>query len=388
MARSQNAKDVSFTGKLNHVGETIFSTINKLAAQHQALNLSQGFPDFDAHADLVALVHQKMAAGHNQYAPMPGTPELRETLAQITQEDYGATYSPQDEVTITAGATQAIGTAIATSIREGDEVILISPAYDCYIPMIELNGGIPVTVKLVHPEYHIDWDQLKKLLNHRTRMIIINTPHNPTGSVWQKDDLDQLEQVVANSNIIVLADEVYENIIYNGQEHHSIRTREALRKRSFVIGSLGKTLHVTGWKVGYVMAPPALTAEFRKVHQYLVFSVNTPVQLALAEFLQQERHRRIGEFYQEKQALFLDSIAGSRFTPLSVNGGYFQILDYSAITDEGDVKFAERLITEHGIASIPLSVFYRFPTDHKVLRFCFAKDDATLVEAGKILQSI
>jgi len=381
-------KTLAFTGKLNHVGETIFSSINRLAAQHQALNLSQGFPDFDAHAELIALVHQKMAAGHNQYAPMPGTLELRRTLAHISAEDYGATYDPEMEVTITAGATQAIGTAIATSVREGDEVILISPAYDCYIPMIELNGGIPVTVKLVHPEYRIDWDQLKKLLNHRTRMIIVNSPHNPTGSVWQKEDLDQLEQVVANSNIIILADEVYENIIYNGQEHLSVRSREALRKRSFVVGSLGKTLHVTGWKVGYVMAPAGLSAEFRKVHQYLVFSVNTPVQLALAEFLQQEKHRRIGDFYQEKQVLFLKSIEGSRFTALPVNGGYFQILDYSAISDEGDVAFAERLITEHGIASIPLSVFYRFPTDHKVLRFCFAKDDATLEKAGEILRGL
>ena len=379
---------ISFTGKLAHIGDTIFTTINKLAREHNALNLSQGFPDFDAHPQLVSLVHQKMAAGHNQYAPMQGTPELREVLQSITKADYGAEYDVDKEITITAGGAQALSTAISCSIREGDEVIVFSPAYDSYIPMIELNGGIPITVKLLHPEYKIDWDQLKKLVNHRTKMIILNTPHNPSGSVISEDDLDKLEQVVENSNILLLGDEVYENMVYPGEKHHSLRTRPALRKRSFVVGSMGKTLHVTGWKVGYIMAPEKLTAEFRKVHQYLVFSVNTPVQLAMAEFMQDEKNRRIQDFYHQKHQFFLKQIEGSRFKPLQTQGGYFQVLEYSAITQEADTKYAQRLIRESGIASIPLSVFYRYPSDHKVLRFCFAKDDQTLVKAGEILRSL
>lgn len=380
---------IAFSGKLNHIKPTIFSHMSALATEHGAINLAQGFPDFAVDPALIERVHQKMLAGQNQYAPMAGHPALREKICALSRQDYGAEYQPEREITITAGATQAIATALAATIREGDEVLLFSPAYDCYLPMIELHGGTPITVKLLHPEYRIDWQQVKRVVNHRTKMIIINSPHNPSGTVWDEEDLDRLEEIVGNSNILVLADEVYEHIVFGGAQHRSVRSRPALRERSFVVGSLGKTLHVTGWKIGYCLAPEFLMREFQKVHQYLVFSVNHPVQEAIAEYLETQDLSAIGAFYGQKQALFEKLVREhTRLKPLPSKGSYFQLLDYSAVSEEGDLAFAERLTREIGVASIPLSPFYRDPTDHKVLRFCFAKDESTLGAAVEKLASL
>lgn len=362
--------------------------MSSLATKEGAYNLSQGFPDFEVSPILIEEVNRAMQAGHNQYAPMAGTVELREEIVKFTQELYGASYNVESEITITAGATQAISAAIASTIREGDEVILFSPAYDCYIPMIELNGGTPITVKLLHPEYKIDWEQVKRVVNHRTKMILLNTPHNPSGSVLKPEDLAKLADIVRNSNILIMADEVYEHIVFNGAAHNSIRGHEELRNRSFVIGSLGKTLHTTGWKVGYIMAPEYMMREYQKVHQYQIFSVNKPVQIGMANYLKSQNLKEIGGFYEEKQKLFESIISSTAFKPLPTYGSYFQLLDYSEITDESDVKFAERLTKEFKVAAIPLSPFYRDPTDNKVLRFCFAKNQETLEKAGEFLAKV
>lgn len=388
MQNSKEIKKATFTGKLNHASTSIFTVMSALATKEGAYNLSQGFPDFEVSPILIEEVNKAMRAGHNQYAPMAGTIELREEIVKFTQELYNASYNLESEITITAGATQAISAAIASTIREGDEVILFSPAYDCYIPMIELNGGTPITVKLLHPEYKIDWEQVKRVVNHRTKMILLNTPHNPSGSVLKPEDLAKLADIVRNSNILLMADEVYEHIVFNGQTHHSIRGHEELRNRSFVIGSLGKTLHTTGWKVGYIMAPEYMMREYQKVHQYQVFSINKPVQLGMANYLKKQDLKEIGGFYEEKQKLFESVIESTAFKPLPTFGSYFQLLDYSDITDEGDVKFAERLTKEFKVAAIPLSPFYRDPTDNKVLRFCFAKNRETLEKAGDLLAKV
>jgi methionine aminotransferase len=362
--------------------------MSALAQKHQALNLSQGFPDFAVDPVLIDLVHKYMQAGHNQYAPMAGVPELRQAIVDFTQDLYGATYHPDKEITVTAGATQGIATAIAATIREGDEVVVFSPAYDCYLPMIELNGGVPITVKLEHPSYSINWQEVKQVVNHRTKMILINTPHNPSGSVLMETDLKALAEIVQNSGIVILADEVYEHIVFNGAKHLSIRSHAELRKRAFVMGSLGKSLHVTGWKIGYCMAPENLMRAFQKVHQYQIFSTNHAVQLALAEYLNHTDLRQIGSFYQQKQKAFEAAIAPTAFKPLPTYGSYFQLLDYSAVSQEAEVDFAHRLTKEYGVASIPVSPFYRFSTDNKVLRFCFAKNEETLEKAGKLLAQV
>ncbi len=381
-------KPLHISGKLSHVESSIFTLMSALAQKHQALNLSQGFPDFEVDPVLIELVHQNMKAGHNQYAPMAGVPELRQAIVDFTQDLYGAQYHPDKEITITAGATQGIATAIATTIREGDEVILFSPAYDCYMPMIELNGGTPITVKLEHPNYSIDWNQVKRVVNHRTKMIIINTPHNPSGSVLTQDDLNALAEIVENSNILLLADEVYEHIIFNGAQHLSIRSHEVLKQRAFVMGSLGKSLHVTGWKTGYCLAPEPLMKEFQKVHQYQVFCTNKPVQLALAEYLNTTDLRAIGGFYEQKQKVFEKALASTGFKALPTYGSYFQLADYSSVSTQDDMTFAHELTVKHGVAAIPVSPFYRFPTDHKVLRFCFAKNEETLEKAGALLAKL
>ncbi len=378
----QQHSQVHLSSKLPRSGTTIFSVMSQLAADYGALNLSQGFPDFAADPWLIELVLKYMREGANQYAPASGMAPLRELIAQLRKQAHGCFYSPEKEVNVTAGATQAIATVISASIREGDEVIIFTPAYDCYAPYVELNGGIPVYVQLEFPHYRIDWQQVKKLLNHRTRMIIINTPHNPSATVLSKEDLDQLEEITSGSNLLILSDEVYEHIVFDGARHLSVCERPELFKRSFVVGSFGKTLHVTGWKVGYCLAPEILMKEFRKIHQFMVFSVNTPVQLALAEYLSQEGATRISGMYQEKRDFFLSSLQGSRFKPLTSMGSYFQLLDYSELSDQPDVEYAWQLTIEQGVAAIPLSVFYNQPTDHKVLRFCFAKKEETLHEAG------
>lgn len=378
----------SLTSKLPQIGTTIFTKMSALAQQHNALNLSQGFPDFPASRELMGLVNKFMLADKNQYAPLAGVPALREAISQKVARLYGLSYDADTEITITAGGTQGIATAISSLIREGDEVLIFTPAYDSYAPFVELNGGIPVYVKLKHPDYHIDWDEVKKMITLRTRLIIINSPHNPTGAVLSATDLDQLSALVKNSNILLLSDEVYEHITFDDQPHVSIATRPELAERSFIVFSFGKTFHVTGWKMGYVLAPENLMREFRKVHQYEVFCVNAPIQYAFAEFLQRPENYNISAFYQAKRDRFRAAVEGSRFKLLPCSGTYFQLLDYSAISDEKDTDFAIRLIEEHGIAAIPISVFYNVPVHNHVLRFCFAKQDETLDRAGEILRAI
>lgn len=376
----------SISSKLPRVGTTIFTVMSKMAVEHKAINLSQGFPDFDCPPKLVELVTKGMKAGHNQYAPMPGVLKLREVIAEKTEALYGMKYDPETEITVTAGATQAIYTAIAAVIREGDEVIIFEPAYDCYEPAVELNGGTPVFVSLKAPNYNIDWNEVKKIINHRTKMIIINTPHNPTGAVMSADDMKQLEKLTKNSDIIILSDEVYEHILFDGRTHESVARYPDLAARSFIVSSFGKTFHTTGWKLGYCIGPKQLMAEFRKVHQFLVFSCNTAVQVACAEFLKDKDHYlSLGQFYQEKRDHFVKLVRGSRFSMVTAPGTYFQLLQYQDISKEKDTDFAVRVLKENGVAAIPISVFYHKPVYDHMLRFCFAKKNETLEKAAEVL---
>lgn len=375
--------------KLPNVGTTIFSVMSKLAEEHKAINLSQGFPDFNCSEKLLSLVSHYMKKGLNQYAPMPGIMPLRESIAAKTEELYGAKYDPETEITITAGATQAIFTAIAATIKEGDEVVIFTPAYDCYKPAIELNGGKPVFVRLEAPAYSINWEDLKKVVSQRTRMIIINSPHNPTGGIMSAGDMEQLEKLVQKTDILVLSDEVYEHIVFDGKGHESVCKYPSLAERSFVVSSFGKTYHTTGWKMGYALAPKNLMTEFRKSHQYIVFSCNTPLQFAYADYLKQkDEYLNLNNFYQQKRDSFNKLVQGSRFNLLPSAGTYFQLLDYSEITDKKDTDYAVELTRKNKIASVPVSVFYNSPVDHKVLRFCFAKDEETLEKAAEILCKI
>lgn len=379
----------SLHSKLPKVGTTIFTVMSKLAQENNAINLSQGFPNFPCSSELVSLVNKYMQHGQNQYAPMQGVLALRQAISEKTQKLYGTYYSPETEITITAGATQAIYTAITAVINEGDEVIVFSPAYDCYEPAIELNGGKTIHIHLDFPSYTINWEQVKKVVNHRTRMIIINTPHNPSGSILKKEDLLELGKITSGTDIIVISDEVYEHMVFDGHSHESVAKFSDLASRSFIISSFGKTYHTTGWKIGYCIAPESLMTEFRKVHQYLVFAVNTPIQFALAEYLKKEsEYLELSKFYQQKRDFFRERIKASRFKLLPCQGTYFQLLDYSNISEEKDVDFAVRLINEHGIASVPVSVFYNEQNDNKVLRFCFAKDEQTLEKAAEIICKI
>lgn len=379
----------TISSKLPRVGTTIFSTMSKLAMDHNAINLSQGFPDFECPQALVTAVNTAMKEGHNQYAPMPGVMRLREMIAEKTEELYGAKYNPETEITVTAGATQAIYTAISATIREGDEVIIFEPAYDCYEPAIELNGGKTIYLQLQAPDYTINWNEVKKRVNHHTRMIIINSPHNPCGSILTAEDMKTLEKITKNTEIIILADEVYEHIIFDGHRHESMAKYPNLASRSFIISSFGKTFHTTGWKVGYCLAPKELMTEFRKVHQFNVFCVNTPMQYGIAEFLKNKSHYNdLGPFYQAKRDKFNKLLEGSRFSFVASPGTYFQLLSYEQITKEKDADYAIRLIKENGLASIPISVFYHKPIFDNMLRFCFAKRDETLEKAAAILRSI
>ena len=377
------------TSKLPQTGTSVFAVMTQLAEEHNAINLSQGFPDFPVSSQLIDLVHKFMKDGHNQYAPMPGLVTLREAIAEKTEYLYSATYNPDTEITVTAGATQAIFTAITTFIREDDEVILFEPAYDSYLPSIKLAGGIPVTVQLKLPDYHIDWDEVKKVINHRTRMIIINSPHNPTGSILSAADMQKLERLTRNSSIIILSDEVYEHIIFDGFEHQSVCRYPELARRSLVMCSFGKTFHATGWKTGYCLAPSNLMKEFRKTHQFVVFCVNTPVQKALAEYIMnKDNYTNLGAFYQEKRDYFIKLINTSKFKIVPSSGTYFQVLDYSKISEETEMNFAVRLTKEFGIASVPNACFYNKPINNNTLRFCFAKSDETLEKAANILCQI
>tara|TARA_B100001115_G_C15840700_1_gene421408 strand:- start:331 stop:1494 length:1164 start_codon:yes stop_codon:yes gene_type:complete len=376
---SDSDKPLSFSGNLSHVGETIFSKMTALANKHKAVNLSQGFPDLPVDPELIERVHYYVDKGPHQYAPMAGHLAFRQELCKLSDQEFASPYHAENEICITAGATQALGTALACAIREGDEVIVFSPAYDSYFPMIELYGGRPITIKLQHPDYNVDWDQVKRLISHRTKMIIINSPHNPSGRTWKEDDYLKLQELVSDSNILILADEVYEHLVFDPKEKRSVRQFPELRKRSFVVGSLGKTVHVTGWKIGYCLAPENLMREFKKVHQYFVFSINHPLQWALAEYLPNLDLNGLGKLFKEKHDwLFHNLKERTRFKPLASEGTYFMLIDYSEISQESELAFAERLTTEFGVASIPLSPFYRDPVDNKVLRLCFAKDDQTL----------
>ena len=375
--------------RLPDVGTTIFTVMSRLAAEHGALNLSQGFPEFSAPPLLYDLVSKHMRAGENQYAPMAGVAALREAIAAKVEALYGRRYDPEHEITVTAGGTQAIFTAVAALVRPGDEVILFEPAYDSYAPSIALNGGTAVRAQLRFPDYRPDWAAVRRLVTPRTRLIMVNTPHNPSGTTWTEADLRNLARLVEGTDIVVLADEVYEHIVFDGLRHESCARHPGLAERSFVISSFGKTYHVTGWKVGYVLAPRELMAEFRKAHQFIVFTVNTPVQLALAEYLRDASlYLELGAFYQSKRDLFRAGLAGSRFRPLPCTGTYFQLVSYAGLTDEPDDRLAVRLTREIGVASIPVSAFYEAPPHDPVLRFCFAKNDDTLLRACERLAGV
>ncbi|MGB1210103.1 MAG: methionine aminotransferase [Lacinutrix venerupis] len=375
--------------KLPNVGTTIFSVMSALANKHDAINMSQGFPNFKSDKNLIDLVSQAMCSGYNQYAPMPGNMELREAIAKKMDLLYNSTYNPEDEITITAGATQAIYTIISAFIKPKDEVIIFRPAYDCYEPAIEINGGKTISIQLTAPNYTIDWDEVESKFSSKTKMIIINTPQNPSGTVFSNANMVALQKLTQDSNCIVLSDEVYEHIIYDGLQHQSVCRFSNLKSRSFITASFGKTFHNTGWKVGYCCAPKTLMSEFRKVHQFNVFSVNSPMQKALADYLKEpSNYLNLSEFYQAKRDLFLSLIKHSRFKFKPAKGTYFQVLDFSKITQVGDVEFAKQLTVEYGLASIPLSVFNNNNRDDKVLRFCFAKTDETIKKAAAILNSI
>jgi methionine transaminase len=378
-----------FKSKLPNLGTTIFTTMSALAAEHNALNLSQGFPNFAADPELLRLLGEYSANGFNQYAPMTGVRELREQLSLKTKKLYGVYYDSETEVTITSGATEAIYAAIAATVSVGDEVIVFEPAYDSYVPAIELCGGIPIYITLHYPHFEIDWDLVKSKISSKTKMIIVNTPHNPTGSVFSMDDLNELAAIVAEKDIYLVGDEVYEHIIFDGLSHHSLCTHSVLKEKSFICGSFGKTFHITGWKIGYCLAPKELSVEFRKIHQYLTFSTFTPAQYALAKYLEnEENYLSIPTFYQRKRDVFLESISKSRFEFIPSQGSFFQNVSYRNITDANDAEYAIQLTKTIGVASIPTSVFYHQKLDQKVLRFCFAKDDEALQKAGEILSQL
>ena len=380
---------LSLRSKLPNVGTTIFTVMSKMAAKYGAINLSQGFPNFPVAPELIDLVAKAMRDGHNQYAPMPGWPPLLEAIAAKTEGLYGQPIDPMKEITVTAGATEAIFATIMALVQEGDEVIVLEPAYDCYVPAIELAGAKPVFVSLRVPEFSISWKRVKEAITPRTKMIIVNTPGNPTGAVISAEDLVELEALAEKEDLLVLGDEVYEHIIFEEQEHMSMQRLAQLRQRSISVFSFGKTFHATGWKVGYLIAPPHLTEEIRKVHQYLTFSVNTPTQVALAEYLQNPaNYENLGSFYQQKRDLFLELMDDSRFEPIPCYGSYFQLFYYRHISDEPDMEFAEALTKERGVAAIPVSSFYHNGNDPRLLRFCFAKDDDTLRQAAKVLCKI
>lgn len=377
------------TSKLPAVGTTIFTVMSTLSNKHGAINLSQGFPNFPTSQRLNDLVYHYMQQGFNQYAPMPGVPVLRERIANKANQLYGTKLNSDEEVTITAGATQAIFTAITTFVKHGDEVIILEPAYDSYQPVVELNGGTVVPYRLKAPDYEVDWGLMKKLITPSTRMIIINTPHNPTGSTLKAKDLQALQDLTDDTDILILSDEVYEHLIYDGNQHQSILRFPKLWQRSLATYSFGKTFHNTGWKMGYCLAPKHLMKEFRKVHQFNVFSINTPIQYALADYIEDaSTYLSLPAFFQQKRDFFLQALDGSRLRPLSCEGTYFCNFDYSDISSEDDMAFAKRMTIEYGVAAIPVSAFYSNPTNDKVIRLCFAKTEETLEKAGDLLRKI
>ncbi|NLG58906.1 MAG: pyridoxal phosphate-dependent aminotransferase [Gammaproteobacteria bacterium] len=377
--------------KLPQVGTTIFTVMSQLAAEHGAVNLGQGFPDFDVPPRLVDALDRAMRQGHNQYAPMTGIPALREAIAEKVQRVYGVAVDPGAEITVTSGATEAIFNAIHAVVRAGEEVIVLDPAYDCYDPAVALAGARAVHVPLDPRNFALDWDRIRAAVTPRTRMLVINTPHNPSGAMLGAEDVRQLAELLEGTGIWLLSDEVYEHIVFDGRRHESALRHPALRERAFVISSFGKTYHCTGWKVGYCIAPPALSAELRKVHQYNVFCTFGPAQHAFAEMLQAEpgHDEQLGAFYQEKRDRFREQLLETRLVPLDVPGGYFQLVDYSAVSDLDDAEFCRWLTIEHGVAAIPLSPFYESPPPgQRLARLCFAKNEATLDAAIERLRSL
>ena len=376
--------------RLPEVGTSIFSVMSKMALEHQAINLSQGFPDFPVSEKLIELIHQNMKDGHNQYAPMPGVPSLRKVIAEVITATYQRPTDFETEVTVTAGGTEAIFSTIAALIGSGDEVILFDPAYDCYDPAIRLNGGIPIHLNLKPPHFAIDWQEVQDKITPDTKMIMVNTPHNPSGAVLNEHDMLALQEIALKNDLIVLSDEVYERIIFDGITHQGVLKHPDLAKRSIAVFSFGKTFHATGWKIGYTVASEKLTREIRKTHQFITFSVNTPIQFALAEYLKDpENYLHLGKFYQLKRDFFLGQIRGSSLKPLPCFGSYFQLLSYDdGVSTKNEMEMAAWMTKEKGLAPIPVSAFYKDGSDQKLLRFCFAKSDTTLESAGKILRMI
>jgi methionine aminotransferase len=377
--------------KLPDVGTTIFTIMSRLAAEHGAINLSQGFPDFDAPEGLRNLVTRAMRDGRNQYPPMPGVPALREQIAAKVRALYGNDADPETDVTVTSGATEAVFVAVQACVGRGDEVIILDPAFDCYAPAVALAGGVSRHVPLVGPDFKPDWDRLRDAINERTRLVMINSPHNPTGGILDSGDLDTLADLVRDTGAFVLSDEVYEHMIFDGHRHDSVLAHAELADRAFAVFSFGKTYHATGWKVGYCVAPTALSAEFRKIHQYVTFATHAPTQWALAEFMATcpEHARELPAFYQAKRDRFIAEMRGAAFALTPSAGTYFQLADYSAISDAPDTEFANWLTTDVGVAAIPVSVFYAEPPPaQRLVRFCFAKDDDTLAAAGAKLRAL
>lgn len=375
--------------KLSSFGTTIFTVMSALAQKHNAINLSQGFPDFMPDEKLLAIAQKYFNSPFHQYAPMPGTIELRNTVSNIIKNCYQRMVNPETEITITAGATQAIYTSIAAFVKQGDEVIIFEPAYDCYAPAIITNGGIPVYCELKYPEFRIDWDEVKDKITSKTKMIIINSPHNPTGSIFTFQDIQALIDITKDTNIIILSDEVYEHIIFDNEIHHSVLRYDELFSRSIMVSSFGKTIHTTGWKIAYAAAPENLMNIFRKVHQYLVFAVNHPLQKTIAEYLSEpENYLQLKFFYQSKRDEFINLIKDSHFKILPCKGTYFVLLDYSHISSKKDTEMAIYLTEKCKLASVPMSVFYHNLKDDHLLRFCFAKKKETLEKAAEIILSI
>ena len=381
------AQTQAVRAKLRSGGVSIFAVMTRLANEHGAINLSQGFPDFDPAPDLVETVAQYMREGHNQYAPMAGVLPLREALAVKIERLYGRRYDPATEITVTTGATEGLFAALTALVHPGDEVLLFQPAYDSYTPAVELSGGIPVYVTLRHPHFRIDWDDVRRAVSPRTRVILLNSPHNPTGTIWTRDDVAQLSSLLEHTGAVVVADEVYEHIVFDGARHESLARYPAIAERAVVISSFGKTYHATGWKVGYCAAPPPLTSAIQQVHQWITFAVNGAVQMAYADFVRRDPLcEEVTRFYQAKRDRFRALVAGSRFRPMACQGTFFQMLDYSGITGERDAEFAVRLTREHGVASIPVSPFLHGEARAgTALRFCFAKRDETLERAAERL---
>ena len=375
--------------KLPKTETSIFSVMSEMALQHNAVNVGQGFPGFEIDMQLASLVESQIRKGKNQYAPMSGVPELRKQIASKISRLYDYNIDPQSDITITAGATQAIFTAVSALIHSGDEVILFGPAYDCYEPAIRLQGGLPIWIELKYPEYNIPWPEVRASITSRTRMIIFNSPHNPTGKMWSADDMKELEALSEENDLLIISDEVYEHITFDGRKHESIFRYPKIAARSIGVFSFGKTFHATGWKVGYAVAGPEIMNEFRKVHQYNVFSVNTPVQYALAEYLMNHEHyQKLPDFYQKLRDNFIEKMNGSDWLFQPAQGAYFQILDYSKISSLSDIDFAKLLVEKHKIATIPVSVFYPRGSNEKLLRICFAKDEETMERATQILLNI